>query len=331
MNYCYFEFFSLRFIFIFSIPKSNQPSFINMNVQEVARKIANYEIRLVPFESEEKITEYPDTIEITGAQSCFDYVKTYGSWITKLFIDYGPEANVHATLVKRINKHCRKSLREITIRRLSHIHLMHHKSHFTGVQRVRIENSNGPVGLKTFSNIFQSVVRLEIIDVKFVVEKRGRFKIPKNLLHFKIFDRHEKNFGNMNSLYRLWGTSRELQSMEIYMPNASKITWRNLMRTIEKNTSIRCLKVQTPIKLGLTTVTDVQIRNFCKKYHHLEDLQLDSFKFEIRSVRLFFRGLPNLREFRFQIVRNSAFARFVKAHPGYIEDFEPDLVTLYSI
>lgn len=169
---------------------------MDSNTQEKL-KIANYQIRLQPFVPQEDITTIPDLniVEVDGLPSCVKYVEIFGPWIFRLFIDFGPHADDNTDLAQCINENCSSSLKEITIRRLSHFQLSQNQLPFRNIERVRIENSNGSIGLKYFANIFRNVIRLEIMEVNFVVEKRLRLTTLKSQqLHFQNFRSTRKRF-----------------------------------------------------------------------------------------------------------------------------------------
>lgn len=319
----------------------NQERARRIAVEWLYERFANYLIRLQPYGREEPNLEINDNMDfdgeivVTGDETCNSYVRAFGSWISKLFIIFGENRGLNLNLCRRVNRECHESLRDITMRRFSQDQLfqLYNESPFTNVRKVRIENSNGRIDLAAFAQIFPNVVTLEIVDVEFE-NRRNRAANLENLLHLQIVNNIEEDFENIMNISNLWGPNDLLQSIVIRFPNASNLKWGNLMPVIELNTAIMRLEVHTKLPTKrIPTLDFYQIDAFCGEYRQLRVLQLDSFKFIIQRAKRFFRELPYLHTFVFQIVQNADWGKFLKHHhqtPYFVPlENNGNLVTLY--
>lgn len=271
--------------------------------QAYKTRFANKRVNLSVYVHGEQgeIEEIFEQIVVTGLGRCLNYVYTFGSWISDLFVDYSNIQNILQlrTLNVAIGRHCVDSLNTIGLKEASEDVVQAFERPFSNVSNVSI--IDGSMKSTTFSRIFPNVSRLSLINMVF--DDDEYHQLP-NLQHFTLMNKFALDCDIISSIRDLWDTNEYIESINITMPNAENINWDHLTLITLWN-SLVSLKVSSKVVGNRPTEMNVTIEEFCRKYgENLETLHLNDFEFSSNKVEIFLRNLPRLQEFRCNFAQN---------------------------
>lgn len=245
------------------------------------------------------------TIFVYGLKTCLLYLRCFGSSINNLCMDfvllngkYKPYEHVH----HYINTYCVKSLNEIKFLRMPKISVDQFVKPFEKVRCVTVDRSDLGELLPQFATWFPNLRHLKL-DAVHLTDGFDRAHFP--YLEELILNGCDANKYTFRNAANLLDTNRQLQSLEIDLPELSMNT---LLNMIEDHSFITKLVVSESV--WRKPVNSFQIQRIAKEHLSLIELDLKGILlFTPKDVIALIDKLKSLQTFDFRIENSSDVSR----------------------
>lgn len=246
-------------------------------------------------------TETVCWITIQDLKTCLQYLRCFGSLITKLQIGYYQPNAHHVNLVEQyIHKYCNETLISITfIHKMKFTDDLFQKP-FTNVENVRISHPELNIQLPTIAEWFPNVRTMELNAGRVCYLFGGTmFQHLKHLV-IKINSRfvNELCMRNIASFVQM---NPQLQSFSI----TASLSTATILHIIRNNPWIS--KLIIPTHHYCINANSDELKQLVREHRSIEDLDLTRFQITIDDAVTIIRQLSCLQRFRFILVNHEGF------------------------